>query len=189
MGFGLFIFYAWLPIFYALLGFEIGAIIGQWLVGGWGWIALLLGLAMAAAGLVSAYVLEPYRRAILGFAGGALLALVLESLLGLDRVIHGIFGIAFAVAGGVIGSILAPRWFDRFVIAATAFGGATFVVAGARLLLLGTSEPAGSFLPATLVIILTAIGIGWQLNNIGKWVPAEPMQRGPLTDPFAPKPH
>ena len=34
MGFGLFLFYAWLPLFYALFGFEIGVLLGEWLAGG-----------------------------------------------------------------------------------------------------------------------------------------------------------
>ena len=40
MGFGLFIFYAWLPLFYGLLGLEIGLLLGKWLTGDVGTIAI-----------------------------------------------------------------------------------------------------------------------------------------------------
>src|SRR5262245_40588283 len=62
------LFYAWLPVFYGLLGCEIGFLLGSRLfgkgsapiIGG-----VLLGVVVASA----TYVLEP-RRIVLGYLGG-----------------------------------------------------------------------------------------------------------------------
>ena len=92
MGFGLFIFYAWLPLFYGLLGLEIGLLLGKWLTGDVGTIAILLGVIGGLAAAASAYFLEPYRRILLGYWGGALVALSLASVLGLERLVGGVGG-------------------------------------------------------------------------------------------------
>ena len=182
MGFGLFIFYAWLPLFYGLLGFEIGLLLGKWLAGQVGAIAIIFGIAGAIAAASATYFLEPYRRLLLGYLGGALLALSLASLLGLERALHGVFGFVLAVAGGLVGATIAQRFFDLFIIAASAFGGATLIVAGAQLLLPATAEPSGSFLPMLLTAVLTVIGFHWQLKNIGSWVPVQPTPGGGFAD-------
>ena len=182
MGFGLFIFYAWLPLFYGLFGFEIGLLLGKWLSSDIGLIAIILGIIGAIAAGSAAYFLEPYRRILLGYVGGALLTLSLASLLGLDRVINGFFGAVLAVGGGLIGATIASKFFDLFIIAASAFGGAILVVTGAQLLLPG--EPAaGSFLPALLTAIITVIGIHWQLKNIATWVPLQPAPGDTFANP------
>ena len=36
MGFGIFLFYAWLPFLYGLFGLEIGLLLGRWFTGGIG---------------------------------------------------------------------------------------------------------------------------------------------------------
>ncbi|HET9396268.1 MAG TPA: hypothetical protein VFO36_09445, partial [Nitrospiraceae bacterium] len=82
MGFGLHLFYAWLPLFYGLFGFEIGLLLGKWLAGNVGWLAFILAIVTAIIVAGAAYVLEPYRRALVGFTGGAMLVLALAHLLG-----------------------------------------------------------------------------------------------------------
>ena len=77
MGFGLFIFYGWLPLFYALIGFEIGFLLGKWLAGSVGTIAVMLGIVGGVAAASATYILEPYRRILLGYWGGALISLSL----------------------------------------------------------------------------------------------------------------
>jgi len=45
MTFGLFLFYAWLPVIYALIGFDIGLLLGRSLSGDTGTIAIIIGIA------------------------------------------------------------------------------------------------------------------------------------------------
>jgi hypothetical protein len=177
MAFGLLLFYAWLPILYGLFGLEIGLLLGQWLSGEVGVFAFILGIVGAVVLFCATYLLEPYRRALIGFSGGALLTLSLAYLLGLDHLI----GTALVVAGGRVGAIIVPQVFDSIIIAASAFGGATMAMAGAHLLLPGVGlfdRFAGGFPPRLMTIVLTAIGIGWQFRNIEKWVQFQPMLGG-----------
>ena len=180
MGFGLFIFYAWLPLFYGLLGLEIGLLLGKWLTGGVGTLAVILGVVGGLAAAASAYFLEPYRRILLGYWGGALVALSLAALLGLESVLGGIGGILLAVAGGIVGAMFTSKYFDFLVIVASAFGGATLVVAGLQVPLLIAGSSAGSLIPALLTLVLTLIGVSWQLSNAAHW--GHPMVHDPLAD-------
>jgi hypothetical protein len=177
MGFGLFLFYAWLPILYGLFGLEIGLLLGQWLSGELGPLAYSLGIIGAVALLVATYSLEPFRRVLVGFAGGALIALSLAYLLGLDQLMGGIPGTALVLVGGLVGAMIVPQVFDSIIIAASAFGGATMAMAGAHLLLPGVGlfdRLAGGLPPRLLTIALAVIGIGWQFRNIEKWVHSHP---------------
>ena len=183
MGFGLFIFYGWLPLFYALIGFEIGFLLGKWLAGSVGTIAVMLGIVGGVAAASATYILEPYRRILLGYWGGALISLSLASLIGLERLMGGFFGIPLAVAGGVIGAMLTSRFFDLFVVVASAFGGATLAVAGAQSLWLSMGWPApGTLLPALVTVVLSLIGVSWQLRNIARWAHVHPLLQDPLAD-------
>ena len=178
MAFGLFLFYAWLPILYALFGLDIGLLLGQWLSGEVGVLAFVLGIIGAVVLFGATYALEPYRRILIGFSGGALLALSLAYLLGLDHLMGGFFGIALMVAGGLVGALIVPQIFNSIIIAASAFGGATMAMAGAHLLLPGVGlfdRFSGGLPPRFMTIVLTAIGIGWQFRNIEKWVQLQPM--------------
>jgi hypothetical protein len=67
MAFGLFLFYAWLPILYGLFGFEIGLLLGQWLSGEVGLFASIFGIIGAVVLFCATYLLEPYRRVLIGF--------------------------------------------------------------------------------------------------------------------------
>jgi hypothetical protein len=181
MAFGLYLFCAWLPILYGLFGFEIGLLLGQWLSGEVGLSALILGIVGASVLFCATYSIEQYRRVLIGFSGGALLTLSLGYLLGLDHLIGGIVGTALVVAGGLVGAIIVPQVFDSIIIAASAFGGATMAMTGAHLLLpsVGLFDRfAGGLPPRLMTIVLTAIGIGWQFSNIGKWVQLQPMRGG-----------
>jgi len=196
MAFGLFLFYAWLPILYGLFGLEIGLLLGQWLSGEAGLPAFILGIVGAVVLYCATYYLEPYRRVLVGFSGGALVTLSLAYLLGLDRSIGGIVGTALVIAGGLVGAIIVPQIFNSIIIAASAFGGATMIVAGAHLLLPGVGvfdRFAGGLPPRLITIVLTAIGIGWQFSNIERWVQFQPLPgdvsaaaRGNPTGPPAP---
>lgn len=183
MGFGLLLFYAWLPLFYGLFGFELGVLLGRWLTGDVGVAAITLGIAIAILAAGAAYYLEQYRRILVGFTGGAAIVLAVLSLLGLERVLAGFSGVVLAAIGGIVGATVALRYFDLFIVAASALGGAALIVSGAQMLLPTPVEAHGSFLPALLTVILGMFGVRWQISNIATWVPAEPKPEDPFTDP------
>jgi hypothetical protein len=164
--FGLYLFYAWLPFFYGLFGFEIGFLVGDRLVGG-GSAAIALGALLGIIFAAATYVLEPYRRIVIGYLGGSLVAL---ALLGLDRSTGGIVVAVVAVCGGVAGALLAARFFDHFVIATTALGGAALCSLGARSLLFGATGGRG--IEVLLTVALAAVGIGLQMRHLPSWIPA-----------------
>jgi hypothetical protein len=172
MGFGLFLFYAWLPLLYALFGFDIGLLIGRTLSGDTGTIAIVLGIACAVVLAVSSYFLEPYRRILVGVSGGILFGLSVSAALGLDGWLGGVFGRILALFCGVIGGVFVLRFFDLFVIGASSIAGAAIVMMGANHVFpdVGLFDPAtGGVLPVLLVIVLSVAGISWQYSNIAKW--------------------
>src|SRR5262245_45286178 len=169
MAFGLFLFYAGLPILYGLFGWDIGGPRRAWLRGELGRLAYHLGMGGEVGVAIATCPIEPYRRILVAFAGGALIALSLAYLLGLDQLIGGIVGTALVVAAGLVGAMIVPQVFDSIIIAASAFGGATMAMAGAHLLLPGVGlfdRLAGGLSPRLMTIIVSAIGIGWQFRNI-----------------------
>ena len=170
--YGLFLFYAWLPLLYALIGLDIGLLIGKSLTGEVGLVAHGLGIAGAIALGLASYFLEPYRRILLGVSGGLLLGLALSAAFGLDgRLLGGVLPIIGAVVGGVV----VPRFFDLFVVVATASSGAAMIVSGMHLLFPGVGlfdTAGGMFIARLLIMILGVIGIVWQFNNIAKWAQA-----------------
>lgn len=178
MGFGLLIFYAWLPIFYGLFGFEIGFFIGTWMTGNVGVVAITLGVAVALGAAAIAYFLEQYRRLLLGFTGGVVLILAIASVLGLDRLITGFSGVVLAIIGGVIGATVALKYFDLLIVASSAVGGAALIVTGVQLLLPTATEPSATVLPALITAIIAVFGIRWQLSNLASWAPAGTSHEG-----------
>jgi len=184
MGFGLLLFYAWLPIFYGLFGFEIGLLLGKWLTSDVGVTAIVLGIVAGIVFASAAYAIAPYKRALIGFAGGVMLVLAIASLLGLDRLMSGILGTMLALCGGIIGAIVATAFFDLFIVVVSAIGGATLIVTGAQLLLPSGAAPSDSFLPTLLTAILAFFGARWQLSNIAKWIPPRSADEGQISDPI-----
>ncbi len=178
LSFGLFLFYAWLPLLYGLIGLEIGLLLGRWLTGTVGATAIILGIGAAVLlGLLS-YALEPYRRVLLGISGGVLIGLSIAALFGLDGWLGGFFGLVLAAVCGVIGGFIVPFFFDAFVVVASALAGAAMVMAGAHLILpnVGLFDHAGGgLLPRLLALLLAVVGMGWQLSNIAKWVQSQPL--------------
>lgn len=178
MAFGIFLFYAWLPFLYGLFGLEIGLILGQWVTGDIGLLAIILGIVGAVILFGAAYFLEPYRRVLLGLSAGALVGLSIASFFGLDHFVGGVLGAVLAVVGAIIGAILVPRYFDAFVIVSSAFAGAATVLAGAHWLFPGVGlfdRAAGGLLPALELFVLSVIGIAWQFKNIVAWVRPQPL--------------
>jgi len=176
MGFGLFMFYAWLPLLYALIGFDIGLMLGRAFSGDVGTTAIILGIAGAFILGAASYLLEPYRRILLGVSGGILFGLSVAAAFGLDGWFGGFFGRMLALVCGVVGGLLVPRFFDLFVIGASAVSGAAMVMTGANHILPGVGffdRVAGGVLPALLTIVLAVAGVSWQRSNIAKWTQGE----------------
>jgi hypothetical protein len=173
MSFGLFLFYAWLPLLYGLVGLELGLLLGKSLTGTVGTVAIMLGFGGAILLAVASYFLEPYRRILIGVSGGMLVGFSLAALLGLDNLLGGFFGTILALCCGLIGGFVVPLFFDLFIIVASAFGGATIAMAGASLLLPGVGifdRAAGGLIPFLITMALAVTGISWQFRNIAKWV-------------------
>ena len=178
MGFGIFLFYAWLPFLYGLFGLEIGLLLGRSLTGDIGVVAIIFGIVGAVILFGAAYFLEPYRRILLGLSVGAMVGLSITSVSGLDYFVGGAVGVVLAVVGAIIGGIIVPRYFDAFIIVASAVTGAAMVLAGAHWLFPGVGlldRAAGGFLPALELFILSVIGMAWQFKNIAVWVRSEPL--------------
>jgi len=172
MAFGLFMFYAWLPLLYALIGFDVGLLLGRAFTGDVGTTAIVLGIAGAFILGAASYILEPYRRVLLGVSGGILFGLSVAAALGLDGWLGGFFGRVLALVCGAVGGLLVPRFFDLFVIGASAVSGAAMVMTGANHILPGVGffdRAAGGVLPPLVTIILAVAGVSWQLSNIAKW--------------------
>ena len=171
MGFGLFMFYAWLPLLYALIGFDVGLLLGRASTGDVGTTAIVLGLAGAVILGAASYILEPYRRVLLGVSGGILFGLSVTAAFGLDGWFGGFFGRVLALVCGAVGGLLVPRFFDLFVVGASAVSGAAMVMTGANILpSVGFFDrAAGGVLPSLVTIILAVVGISWQLSNVAKW--------------------
>ena len=180
MAFGLFMFYAWLPLLYALIGFDIGLLLGRAITGDVGTTAIVLGIAGALILGIASYILEPYRRILLGVSGGILFGLSVATAFGLDGWFGGFFGRILALICGAVGGLLVPRFFDLFVIGASAVGGAAMVMTGANHIFPGVGffdRAAGGVLPSLVTIILAVAGVIWQFSNIAKWIPMLPVRR------------
>jgi hypothetical protein len=172
MAFGLLLFYAWLPLLYGFVGFDIGLLLGKALTGDVGTISVILGICGALLLGIASYALEPYRRLLIGVSAGVLLGLSIPGILGLTGPLSNGLGIGLAVLFGVIGSTLVQRYFDSFIVVSSAISGAILIVAGLHFLFPGIllfDLTAGGFAPRLLTAILAVVGIGWQLSNISNW--------------------
>lgn len=173
MAFGLFLFYAWLPLLYAVVGFDIGLLAGRLITGEIGTLAIILGVAGAVALGAAAYFLEPYRRILLGVAGGFLFGLSIGLALGLENVLGGFLTRALAFACALAGGILVPRYFNPFVIGASAISGASLLMSGLHHLapdIAFFDSASGDPLAVAALVILALIGVGWQVKNITAWI-------------------
>lgn len=178
MSFGLFIFYAWLPLLYAIVGLDIGLMLGRWLTGDAGAIAIVLGIAGAILLGAASYFLEPYRRLLLGASAGVLFGLSMATAFNLDTVLGAVLASVLILLCGVLGAAFVARFFNAFVVGASAISGATMAVAGAHHLLpnLGLFDLAsGDILPRALTLLLAVLGVIWQAQNIGKWAQLLPL--------------
>lgn len=185
MAFGLMIFYAMLPLFYAFFGFGTGYWLGSLLTsvapGEFGLVKLLFASGGAVTFAFAAHVLEQYRRILVGIGLGSLLGGLIASAIGLT----GFFGVVIMVAAGVIGAMFTLAVFDTFIIAMTALGGAGLAMDGLHLILpsLDAVDRAaigqGGFVPFIIWAALAGLAIGWQYSNIERWVVGTSDEKSP----------
>ena len=106
MGFGLFLFYALLPLFYAFFGVGVGYWLGSMLTstppGEMSFIKLLFALGGGALFAGGAYYFEPFRRILIGIGLGSLIGGLIASALGLSGFLrsYGLLVVVFIVLGG-----------------------------------------------------------------------------------------
>ena len=172
MGFGLFLFYAFLPLFYAFFGVGVGYWLGSLLTGAgegeMSLIKLLFGLGGGILFAGAAHFIEPFRRILVGIGLGSLIGGLIASALGLT----GIVGSIIMFAGAVIGAGITLAIFDRFIIIASAFGGAGLAMDGLHLILRNVDmldRTDGGMIPLFIWIFVGTLAMSWQLMNLAKW--------------------
>ena len=192
MGFGLFLFYALLPLFYAFFGVGVGYWFGSLLTGAPPGDANLVKLLFAIGGAVlfggSAYFLEPFRRILIGIGLGSLVGGLIASAIGLT----GFLGAVIMIVAGVIGAGITLAVFDPYIIVASAVGGAGLAMDGVHLIfgftgiLDRTAIADGAILPLVVWVVAGGVGMGWQFKNIARWTvkagPAAVDDPGPPPD-------
>jgi hypothetical protein len=93
--------------------------------------------------------------------------------LGLENVLGGMFMRALAFACAVAGGILVPRFFNPFVIGASAISGASLLMTGLHELAPGVrlfQSASGDPLAVAALVILALVGVAWQAKNISSWI-------------------
>ncbi len=175
MGFGLFLFYALLPLFYAFFGAGVGYWLGSFFTstvpGEMSFIKLLFSLGGALVFASAAYFLEGFRRILIGIGLGSLIAGLIASALGLT----GFLGSMIMLVSAVIGAGITLAVFDSFIIIASAFGGAGLAMDGVHLIFRNlhivdrTSIADGATAPLVIWIVLGALAMAWQFTNIERW--------------------
>ena len=175
MGFGLFLFYALLPLFYAFFGAGVGYWLGSFftstLPGEMSLVKFLFAIGGALVFASSAYFLEGFRRILIGIGLGSLLGGLIASALGLT----GFLGSLIMLVAAVIGAGITLAVFDGFIIIASALGGAGLAMDGVHLIFrsLGivdrSSIADGAVAPLVIWIVLGAAATAWQFTNIERW--------------------
>jgi hypothetical protein len=181
MAFGLFFFYAWLPLLYALVGLDVGLLLGRSLTGEMGTMSIVFGIVGAVVLGAASYFLEPYRRIMIGAFGGVLFGISIATAFGFESWLGSLVSWLLALLCGVIGSVLVPRFFNLFIVCATAISGAAIAMTGANHLFPGVGlfdRVNGGVLPAILVLVLAVTGVVWQRTNIAKWGQLAVNQKG-----------
>ena len=175
MGFGLFLFYALLPLFYAFFGAGVGYWLGSFLTstlpGEMSFIKLLFAIGGGLMFAGSAYFLESFRRILIGIGLGSLIGGLIASALGLT----GFLGSIIMLVAAVIGAGITLAVFDGFIIITSALGGAGLAMDGVHLIFrsLGfvdrTSIGDGAIAPLVIWMVLGAAATAWQFTNIERW--------------------
>ena len=180
MGFGLMLFYALLPLFYAFFGVGVGYWLGSLLTstppGEMSFIKLIFALGGGMVFASGAYFFEPIRRMLVGIGLGSLLGGLVASALGLT----GLLGVLIMIVAAVVGAAITLAVFDSFVVVASALGGAGLSMDGAHLIVQSldildrTTIANGAVAPLIIWLVVGAIAMGWQFMNIERWTENAP---------------
>lgn len=175
MGFGLMLFYALLPLFYAFFGVGVGYWLGSMLTstppGEMSFIKLLFALGGGALFAGGAYYFEPFRRILIGIGLGSLIGGLIASALGLS----GFLGAIIMAVCAVVGAGITLAVFDAFIVVASAIGGAGLAMDGIHLIFRSldvfdrSTIANGAVIPLIIWIVAGAIAMGWQFMNIERW--------------------
>lgn len=175
MGFGLFLFYALLPLFYGFFGIGVGYWFGSLLTGAPPGETNLTKLLFALGGgvlfAVSAYYLEPFRRVLIGVGLGSLVGGLIASAIG----VSGFLGVAIMIVAAVIGAGITLAVFDTFIVVASAFGGAGLAMDGLHLIFKSIdildriAIATGGLVPLIIWVVAGTVAMGWQFMNIERW--------------------
>ena len=175
MGFGLFLFYALLPLFYAFFGVGVGYWFGSLLTGAPPGDANLVKLLFAIGGAAlfggTSYFLEPFRRILIGIGLGSLVGGLIASAIGLT----GFLGTVIMIVAGVIGALITLAVFDPYIVIASAFGGAGLAMDGLHLIFRSvgildrTAIADGALVPLIIWVVAGGVAMGWQFKNIERW--------------------
>jgi hypothetical protein len=180
MGFGLWLYYTLLPLFYASLGAGIGfwlglAITGSTTIADAGWLEIILAIVGAGLFALAAYLLEPLQRIITGTALGGFFGIAVAYALGGGVILS----VALVIVGAAAGSAIIPLAFDPIIIVITAVNGAAMIVDGAYAILDVSfldrfTLSTGDQMVALLIWIgLAVLAMGWQSRNSERWVRME----------------
>ena len=175
MGFGLMLFYALLPLFYALFGIGVGYWLGSLITttspGEMSFVKALFAGGGAILFAAGAYFFEPFRRILIGIGLGSLLGALIASALGLT----GFLGVVVMAIAAVLGAFVTLAVFDAFIVVASALGGAGLVMDGIHLLFSSwmmfdrSTIAEGAMVPLVIWVVAGAIAMGWQFMNIEEW--------------------
>lgn len=175
MGFGLMLFYALLPLFYAFFGVGVGYWLGSMLTsappGEMSSIKLLFALGGGALFAGGAYYFESFRRILIGVGLGSLTGGLIASALGLS----GFLGAVIMVVCAVVGAGITLAVFDTFIVVASAIGGAGLAMDGVHLVFRSldvfdrSAIANGAVAPLIIWIVAGAFAMGWQFMNIDRW--------------------
>ncbi len=176
MGFGLLLFYALLPLFYAFLGLGAGYWLGSLITGApegdMNLVKLLFGFGGAVFFAGGAYFFEPFRRVLIGVGLGSMLGGLIASALGLS----GFLGLVIMLVAAFIGAGLTVRVFDVFIVVSSAYAGAGLVMDGIHLMFRSldifdrSAIAEGAVIPVLVWIVAGTIALTWQFRNLHRWV-------------------
>jgi hypothetical protein len=172
MGFGLFLFYAFLPVFYAFFGIGVGYWLGSLLTGAgegeMSMLKLLFGLGGGVLFAGAAHFIEQFRRMLIGIGLGSLVGGLIASAIGLT----GIVGTIIMVVGAFIGAGITMAVFDRFIVVASSFAGAGVAMDGLHLIFRNMNimdRTGGEITPILIWIIAGSLAMSWQFMNVARW--------------------
>lgn len=168
LGFGIYLFYMFLPFWYGLFGATLGVALSQtffdqstWFTSILSW-AIILGLAITLA--VASYVLEPYRRYLLGGIIGAILGLALAGMF----VVGGFWAFLFAVLGAILFGFLTYWIFDPMIIVVSSLAGAAMIMDSVFIMTHWSIVNRYENAPMTVLLwgLLVVVGIAWQSSSV-----------------------